>query len=120
MKKKIVVVDDEQGIRLLLQEILETYDYDVITAKTGKEVFEILEVDTFDLLIIDYKLPGMDGAEVLKKIEQEGTFSKPVIMMSGLVENIDDRIKNIPFVKGILAKPFQIDEFIKLIQSILG
>src|SRR5699024_11307541 len=90
----------------ILQELLETNGYGAVTVQTGKEALDALKADSYALLNIDYKLPVLDGVEVLEQLNQEGSFTTPVIIMSGLVEQIDGRIKNMPFVKDVLAKPF--------------
>ncbi|HLR81334.1 MAG TPA: response regulator [Bacillota bacterium] len=115
--RKILIADDEQGICLLLQELLETNGYETVTVQTGKEALDALKADSYALLIIDYKLPVLDGVEVLEQLNQEGSFTTPVIIMSGLVEQIDGRIKNMPFVKDVLAKPFNIGDLLSLIQA---
>ncbi len=71
MKKKILVVDDEEGIRLLYKEELEEEGYDVELATTGEEALEKLSKDSdVDLVLLDIKMPGMDGVEVLRSIKE--------------------------------------------------
>lgn len=78
----ILVTDDEKSIRSSLREILEFEGYHVLEAETGTEVFEILENENVDLMLLDIKMKGMDGMEVLEKLRDQGrTF--PVIMISG-------------------------------------
>lgn len=67
MKKKILVVEDEEGLRLLYQEELEAEGYEVVTARNGKEAIEKLEVKP-DLIILDIVMPVMDGMEALGRI----------------------------------------------------
>jgi len=67
MKKKILVVEDEEGLRLLYQEELEAEGYEVVTARNGREAIEKLEVKP-DLIILDIVMPVMDGMEALGRI----------------------------------------------------
>lgn len=67
MKKKILVVEDEEGLRLLYREELEAEGYEVITAQNGKEAVEKLELKP-DLVILDIVMPVMDGMEALGRI----------------------------------------------------
>jgi two-component system response regulator HydG len=65
-RKSILVVDDEQNIRLTLQEILEREKYKVITAADGKAALEIVRQQPIDLILTDLKMPRMDGVQLLK------------------------------------------------------
>ena len=68
MKKKILVVDDEEGLRLLYEEVLKAEGYEVITAGNGKEAIQQLEGGKPDLIILDIVMPVMDGMETLGRI----------------------------------------------------
>jgi len=68
MKKKILVVEDEEGLRLLYQEELESEGYEIITARNGKEAIQRLEEGRPDLIILDIVMPVMDGMEALGRI----------------------------------------------------
>ncbi len=71
MNEKILVVDDEEGIRLLYKEELRDEGLDVDTAASGEEALAKLEKDKFDLVVLDIKMPGMDGIEVLRRIKEK-------------------------------------------------
>ena len=77
--KKILVVDDEQNIRFLYKEELEDDGYHVSVATTGEEALQ--KLDHQDLIILDIKMPGMDGIEVMRKIEDEKS-DIPIILCS--------------------------------------
>ncbi len=70
--KRILVVDDEEGLRLLYKEELEDEGVDVTLASSGSEAMEQLEeVDgEVDLVLLDIKMPGMDGVEVLRRVKE--------------------------------------------------
>ncbi|MEN2767263.1 response regulator [Ornithinibacillus xuwenensis] len=119
MEKKILIVDDEVGIRLLLEDLLGSEGHGVYTAQTGKEALDLLQVHTIDLLIMDYKLPILDGIEVLKQLERE-KIDIPTIVMSGLVENIKDEIITFPIVKKVLSKPFNVLEVREFVNQLLA
>ncbi len=67
-KKKILVVDDEENIRILFKLGLEEEGYEVNTASSGEEALEILKKEAFDLVTLDIKMPGMSGLETLQEI----------------------------------------------------
>ena len=68
MKKKILVVEDEEGLRLFYQEELEAEGYEVLTARNGKEAIQLLEEERPDLIILDIVMPVMNGMEALGRI----------------------------------------------------
>jgi two-component system nitrogen regulation response regulator NtrX len=81
-KEKILVIDDEAGIRSSLKGILEDEDYAIKTAETAEEALELLRKQDFGLILLDIWLPGMNGIELLKKIKAMNENSQ-VVMISG-------------------------------------
>ena len=82
MKQKVLVIDDDAGIRDTLRMILEYDGYEVLTAPDGKTALADLDANPADAVLLDIKMPGMDGFEVLDKIvAREG--APPVLMISG-------------------------------------
>src|SRR5699024_4838843 len=115
---KILIVDDEQGIRLLLQEVFKEEGYVVLTAETGKEALSIIKENEIDVIVIDYKLPIMNGVEVLRKLEKD-VYITPIIIMSGMFEIIQKEIQDLSLVKHTLPKPFDMDDLTKKVYSLL-
>ncbi len=81
MNKKILVVDDETNIRLLLKEELTDEGYEVITAENGEEALKMIKENKPDLFTLDIKMPGEDGLSILRKI-REIDYDLPVIICS--------------------------------------
>ena len=81
MKKKILVVDDEKNIRLLLKEELTDEGYEVIEADTGAKALELIKKEKPDLVTLDIKMPDEDGLSILRKI-REIEYDLPVIICS--------------------------------------
>jgi YesN/AraC family two-component response regulator len=81
-KEKILLVDDEEGIRKVLGISLSDIGYTVFTAENGKEAFKIFEEVDPSIVLTDIKMPGMDGIELLKKIKDTSPNTE-VIMISG-------------------------------------
>lgn len=67
---KILIVDDEARILLLLQSLLKANGYDVVTAKDGNSALDAVKSDTFDLVITDLRMSPMDGLELFKEIKK--------------------------------------------------
>lgn len=119
MASKILVVDDQEGIRTLLYEVLSNAGYQVHTATTGREALDAFNQREFQLLIIDYKLPGLDGLGVLDMLEQQGR-KVPVIIISGLTEEITTEKRTYSYIQHILSKPFDVHHMLSLAQAILS
>lgn len=119
MSKDILVVDDQPGIRLLLKAILMREGYNVTTASDGREAFKLLSRGNYDLVILDYRLPILDGVGVLEEMKQ---FKRkiPAVIMSGLAEKIENELSAYPQVKLVLAKPFNIDDIPVIVKQSLN
>ena len=81
MKNKILVVDDEKNIRLLLKEEMTDEGYDVILAESGAKALDMIKSEKPDLVTLDIKMPGEDGLTILRKI-RETEYDLPVIICS--------------------------------------
>jgi CheY-like chemotaxis protein len=79
---KILVIDDEEGIRNLLDTLLERKGYDVILADSGEKGLEVFRRARPDVVVLDLKMPGMDGLTVLQQIHQLNP-KQPVIILTG-------------------------------------
>ena len=71
IKAKILVVDDEEAIRFSLTETLTRDGHEIVTAAHGEEALDLIATDVFDLVLIDLKLPGIGGMEVLKGLREQ-------------------------------------------------
>ncbi|MFD1776499.1 response regulator [Paenibacillus rhizophilus] len=108
-KKKVLIVDDQNGIRILLMEVFNSEGYTTFQAANGKAALDIVRSDCPDLVLLDMKIPGMDGLEILKHIKEINTEIK-VIMMTAYGEL--DMIKEATKLGALMhfTKPFDIDE----------
>ena len=82
MKDRILVVDDDEGVRDALKMTLEYEGYECLLARSGREGLERLGAESVDLVLLDVKMPGMDGLEVLRRMRERGD-AVPVIVISG-------------------------------------
>jgi CheY-like chemotaxis protein len=87
--KKILLVDDEEGIQLLYQEEFQDEGYEVISAFTGEEALEKFKSETPDLVILDIQMPGMNGIEVLRQMKMIAP-QLPVILSTAYHEYKQD------------------------------
>jgi two-component system alkaline phosphatase synthesis response regulator PhoP len=90
MKRKILIVDDEELIRKFLRILLDKLGYEVKEAADGEQAIEELAKDDFDLLICDILMPKKDGWEVIKEAKSNSkTKSMPVILLTAKNEDSD-------------------------------
>lgn len=117
MKKKILVVDDEISICLLLENFLSE-KHDVVTINDGLEALLWLENNIPDLIISDIQMPKMDGYEFLKNLRQRGfTKHTPVIMLSGRSESKERIMCYKLGAQDYLTKPFNPEELDELVKK---
>lgn len=117
-KAKILVVDDEKNIRLTVTHALESLDYYVHTAFDGKDAMVQLEGDTYDLLLVDLKMPGMDGMEFLAKaIAKYPDIQIIIISAHGTVDNAVEAMKL--GAVDFLQKPFTPKELRNAVYNVL-
>ena len=80
---KLLIIDDERGIRNTLREILADEGYDADVAENGSQGLEMAQKTTYDLIFSDIKMPEMDGMEVLKALKDMDASETPVVMITG-------------------------------------
>jgi len=109
MSKRILIIDDEKAIRWSLGEALKNLGHDVEEAESGKKGIKMFQGDPADLVILDLKLPDVDGIKVLKQLKTEDE-ELPVIMMTayGEIETAVEAIKGGAY--DFLQKPFQLEK----------
>ena len=117
--KKILVVDDEAGIRSLLYDVLSSEGFEVTLAEDGEESLDRMKGRRFDLLITDIQMPGLDGIELLKRMKKAGRRER-VIVMTGKTLDRDDLGKDMPEVLTMMEKPIQVGSFLSVVESALA
>lgn len=114
----ILIVEDEYKIASFLKKALEMEKYTTEIAKSGEEAIEKMEINDYDLAILDIMLPGIDGFLVCKKVRKMKIHT-PVIMLTAK-SGIKDRIKGLDAgADDYLTKPFSIDELLARTRSLL-
>ena len=112
---RILVVDDEQSIREVLEDFMSLEGYDVVAVESGEEAVEAVRASRFDAALIDLKMPGMDGLEVLDRFAEIAPQMVSVMMTGyGTVETATAAMRNGAY--DYVLKPFKVREVIQLIE----
>lgn len=104
--KKVLVVDDSDFMRMMVEDILTHYGHTVLQAKDGQECINILHDEAFDVCVLDIGMPGMDGIDVLKKIKEDHPGLR-VIMLSALSKEDNVKLALQHGADSFVVKPFQ-------------
>ena len=120
MKKKILVIDDERTIRVLLENFLK--EYVVTTKKDGLEGLSWLQEGNIpDLIVADIQMPNLDGYEFVRQIRASGFFKDiPLIVLSG-IESTTEKVKCLKLgANDYLVKPFNPEELAIRIELLIS
>jgi len=119
--EKILLVEDNPVNRRLAVFLLRSQGYQTREATTALEAFEILKTDSFDLILMDIQLPGMDGLEVTRKLkEQSATAAIPVIAVTSYAMKGDREKALAAGCAGYVTKPIDKDLFLREVAANLG
>ena len=117
--RKILLVDDDKSIRVTSGQALESSGFEVVAAVDGEHALEKFRSDVFDLVLLDMKMPGMDGMEVLRHVKAERP-TQPVIMVTGF-GSIETAVEALKLgAVDYIQKPFGPDELRGIIDRVLS
>jgi len=118
---KLLLIDDDPNLILLVKDYLEFNDYEVLTATQGREALTILEQQIPDLIICDIMMPEMDGYAFVQEIRQNANWDQiPVIFLSAKGQS-KDKIKGLTHGADVyMVKPFEPEELVAQVQSTLN
>ena len=115
MAERILVVDDEQSIRTIVEYALREAGFSVVTAARGDDALRVVEREQVDLVVLDLMLPGVDGLEVCKRIRAER--SVPIIMLSARGEELDKVLGLELGADDYVTKPFSPRELVSRVKA---
>ena len=114
----ILLVDDDEGIRLLVKKYLNENKYLVTTAINAEDAYEKAKVIKFDLIILDIMMPGKSGLEFIRDYKEN--LDTPIILLTAKGQ-ADERVEGLEIgADDYLPKPFEPKELILRIKNILG
>ena len=118
-RKRILITDDETELNELLGELLESYNFEIIKSMNGYQTLELLKKKPLpDLLIIDRKMPEMDGIECIKKIRNMN-YTMPIILASGSMSETSKLNAKSIGINKLIYKPYNFDEMLTIINQLL-
>ncbi len=121
MTKCVMIVDDSETVRQVLELTLVNAGYTVIEAVDGMEALKKLPNQQIDMMITDLNMPGMDGLELIEKIRQNADCRfTPIVMLT--TESSEDKKKagKAAGASGWVVKPFKPEQLLKVVKMILG
>lgn len=119
--EKILTVDDSSSIRNILTTLLTSEGYEVVEAENGEEALQQVKNKHFDLILVDYNMPGMDGIMLIKQLRQLPNYKfTPILMVTTeSSQSVIEEGQNAG-ATGWIVKPFKIDMLINSIKRVLG
>jgi len=118
--KRLLLIDDDPNLILLVKDYLEFRGYEVVTAENGREALEVLEHDIPDMIICDVMMPEMDGYSLVKHVREDPRTSWiPVLFLSAKGQS-QDRVKGLNTGADVyMVKPFEPEELVAQVESSL-
>jgi len=115
---RILVVDDEPFIRDLVRDTLRSRNYETGMASNGAEALDLLSRESFDIVVTDVVMPGMEGLELVKRIKKSHPGTR-VIVLTGFARNADIGDFLLQGADDLLPKPFRANDLIEVIRRVI-
>lgn len=118
--KRLLLIDDDPNLILLVKDYLEFRGYEVMTAENGREALDMLDKDTPDMIICDVMMPEMDGYSLVEHVRKDSRMSWiPVLFLSAKGQS-QDRVKGLSTGADVyMVKPFEPEELVAQVESSL-
>ncbi|MGB7926351.1 MAG: ATP-binding protein [Pyrinomonadaceae bacterium] len=116
-RTRILVVDDEDYVRELLRDILESEGYEVVLADCGRDALKLFDAESFDAVFTDVGLPGMSGWELARAI-RERNKRLPLGVITGWGEAVGSNEQREAQVDWVVAKPFTVDRILEIAREV--
>ncbi|KWX81060.1 histidine kinase [Paenibacillus riograndensis] len=118
--QKVLVVDDEEVLRMLIEDTLEDLEnVEIHTAENGAEALTKLSGQLYDLVILDYMMPEMTGIEVLEALDTEQKNAMPILMLTAKAQENDRSKARDAGARFFMPKPFSPMELLQIVEGIL-
>lgn len=115
-KKRILIADDEKAMRIMLAEALKFDDHEIDIVKNGIEAISLFNRKTYDLVITDYIMPGMDGLELTRRIKSKQPAT-PILIITASSPTLDLLASG---AAACIKKPFELMDMRNMVRSMLS
>jgi two-component system response regulator MprA len=117
-RSRVLVVDDDSGVRRAIERALVLHGYDVETAEGGRQALRLLSAGEHETLILDLSMPDIDGLEVCRRLREAGD-RMPILMLTAR-DSVGDRVAGLDSgADDYLVKPFALDELLARLRALL-
>ena len=119
--EKIMIVEDEEGTRETWQEFFQGSGYDVFGAGDGQQALDMIRMNRPDIVLLDLRLPGMDGYQVCQRLKGDPLTSNiPIIMVTAFLTGASDTVRGLEYgADDYLSKPVDLDVLAAKVKSVL-
>lgn len=114
----VLVADNDPGVRALLADVVRREGFTVRTADDGEEARCALGAGPVDLLVCDLDMPRLSGLQVLRWVASQDHQPAVVVVSGYLDARVTGELQQLPFVRAILRKPFDLFEFVRLLREL--
>lgn len=121
MSRRILVIDDDPEILNIIQLCLEDSEYEVFSAKSGREGLRMAAEDVYDAVVLDVLMPDVDGLVVCRELRQMPEYvSVPVIILTGRMSQEDQKDCLDAGASRIIMKPFDSRQLLDVLEELIG
>ena len=119
--KKILIADDEEVLRMLIVDTLEDEGYEIVETENGRDALEEIKTNDYDLVLLDYMMPGLTGIEVAKEVQtlpdKQGT---KILMLTAKNQQKDVEESQAAGIHYYMSKPFSPMQLIDVVEEIVN
>jgi len=119
--KKVLIAEDSSVIQNLTRRILQMQNYKIFSAKNGLQVLQMLEKESYDIILMDINMPKMNGMECSQKIRALEDTKKaqiPILAITGNAQNYSKEDFNNAGINEYLQKPLNFDQLVELVKNL--
>lgn len=120
-KKKILIIEDDPDIAKTVRLRLKMDNYEVAVAKEGKQGLSMAKTESPNLILLDLRLPGMPGEEICRQLRKDPHYENlPIIMVTAKDTDVDKVIGRVIGANYYMSKPFDMEELLSRIHTLIG
>ncbi|TFE02133.1 response regulator [Jeotgalibacillus salarius] len=117
---KLLIADDEEILRMLIEDTLEDLEVEIDTAVDGDEAYRKLSSGEYQIVLLDYMMPGMSGREVLEKLDEGLKTNLKILMLTAKTQKEDQEALKSAGADYFMAKPFSPVELSDFVAELLN